>query len=225
MANKKMWNRNYDNLFSAAFGWKGGYSNVATPTENIPLFRIANGGAYYSFNCADDTVGNGLAAANASLNKIGAYITSPNQTLSWATQSYGEIQGFTTGWAICLGSGNEDPVYDGYNLLTPIYSNMRLGTVSRINTTYDASTHTYTYGYKVPIAYSGSDDIVINEFGLYVPLVQQTSGSYTYLQGSAMMIYHEVFEEGIILHQNDTIEITITQSVIQPNYTPYPSIE
>lgn len=222
MANQKMWNRNYDNLFSQAFGWKGNSEQHSLPTEEKPMFRRASDGAYFS-GIGDNGISNGIAMSCASLNAISSYLTNTNSTISWANTVSSSISGFKSGWSICLGSGNEPPLYEGYNLLTPIYSNMTLGTVTLIPTTYDSVNHSYTYGYKIPIAYSGTNDVVINEFGLYVPIVVEADRHL--VGGYPMMIYHEVFETGIILHQNDTLEITITQTVIQPNYTPYPSTE
>lgn len=223
MANQKMWTRNYDNFFSGICGCVGNgpAHEGSAPNEARPYFRNLTGG--YMAGSFNNWSGLGNSTGIA-LHRPSSYVTGTGFTFQYTTVSYSQLDSFIQPyWGICLGSGTDAPSYEDYELKVPIRSNMTIGTITQIANTYDATNHTYTYGYKVPIAYSGANDITINEFGLYAP-VFNSSPSKSYLwNANATLVYHEVFEEGITLHQNDTIELTITQTVTQPNYHPYPT--
>lgn len=225
MANKKMWVRNYDNLFSALFGvGLSSSTTYNTPTESVPLVRFPNGNGQYVSLSMDETFKTHYSAA-LTLTTPKEYMKSANSTVELATYingapSFARIE--PAPWGICLGGGTVAPTYEDYEIGSPIRNNMTVGTVTSLEPSYDTVTHSYTYGYKIPITYSGSAPTSINEFGLYAPVT--TSASREYHTATRLLVYHEVFEAGITLQQNDTIEITITQTVTQPNYTPYPSV-
>lgn len=224
MANKKMWVRNYDNLFSALFGINASSSTTYnTPTDSVPLVRFPDGNGQYVSLSMDESFKTHYSAA-LTLTTPKAYMTSANSTVEIATYvngapSFAEL--CPAPWGICLGGGTAAPTYEDYEIGSPIRSNMNVGTATRLEPSYDTVTHSYTYGYKIPIAYSGSAPTTINEFGLYSPVTTGARGNAH--TAKRLLVYHEVFEQGITLHQNDTIEISVTQTVTQPNYTPYPS--
>lgn len=224
MANKKMWVRNYYNLFSALFGiGESSSATYNTPTESVPLVRFPDGNGQYVSLSINDTFKTHYSAA-LTLTAPSAYMTSAISTVEIAdyvngVPSFARLR--SAPWGICLGSGTNDPTYEDYEIGSPIRSSMTVGSVTKLNPSYDSVAHSYTYGYKIPIAYSGSETITINEFGLYAPVTTSASGEYH--SATRLLVYHEVFEQGITLQQNDTIEISITQTVTQPNYTPYPS--
>lgn len=225
MANKKMWVRNYDNLFSALFGIGASSStSYNTPTDSSPLVRFPNGNGQYVSLSIDDTFKTHYSAA-LTLTAPSAYMTSANSTVEIASYVNGVpsfARLYPAPWGICLGGGTNDPTYEDYEIGSPIRSNMTVGTVTRLEPSYDSVAHSYTYGFKIPIAYSGSEAAIINEFGLYAP-VTTDAGSDAH-SAKRLLVYHEVFEQSITLQQNDTIEISVTQTVTQPNYTPYPSV-
>ena len=225
MANKKMWVRNYDNLFSALFGLGSSSSTTYnTPTESVPLVRFPDGNGQYVSLSMNDTFKTHYSAA-LTLTAPTAYMTSAYSSVEIAGYANGAPSFawlYSAPWGICLGGGTDAPSYDDYEIGSPIRSNMTVGTVTTLTPSYDAVTHSYTYGYKVPIAYSGSEPTTINEFGLYAPVT--TSAGMDAHTATRLLVYHEVFEQGIALQQNDAIEISITQTVTQPNYTPYPSV-
>lgn len=224
MANKKMWTRNYDNFFSGICGCLGSgpSHDGSAPNEARPYFRNLTGG--YMTGSFNNWAGLGNSTG-VSLHRPASYVTGTNHTFTYTAVSYSQLDSFIQPyWGICLGSGTDDPSYEDYELKVPIRANMTIGTITQIENTYDPSTHSYTYGYKVPIAYSGSTDVTINEFGLYAPVFSGNPAKNYPWSASSTLVYHEVFEEGITLHQNDTIEITVTQTVVQPNYQPYPTV-
>lgn len=224
MANNKMWVRNYDNLFSALFGIGASSSTTYnTPTESVPLVRFPNGNGQYVSLSLDETFKTHYSAA-ITLTAPKAYMTSASSTVEIATYVNGApsfAMLYPAPWGICLGGGTTAPTYEDYEIGSPIRSNMAVGTVTSLEPSYDAVTHSYTYGYKIPISYSGSAPTNINEFGLYAPVTTSAGGNAH--TATRLLVYHEVFEQGITLQQNDTIEISVTQTVTQPNYTPYPS--
>ena len=222
MANQKMWTRNYYNFFTGIFGCVGAgpAHDGAAPNEARPYFRKLTG-EYFAgtFN----NVGGLFNSASLSLHSPSAYVNNTDFKIHYASYSYGDLDYFIQPyWGICLGSGTDAPSYEDYEIKIPIHDNMTIGTITSIPNTYDSVNHTYTYGFKVPIAYGGTNDVVINEFGLYAPVYISTPSQND--MGVAALVYHEVFEQGITLHQNDTIEITVTQTVENPNYIPYPSV-
>lgn len=222
MANKKVWTRNYDNAFSALYGiWGNGPATQSTPDESAPFFRICNGGSWDK--CYSAQHFKALFSLATTICPPSVYMKQPYTTIDIITTTYSSISGINAKWGICIGSGEADPTYEDWDLQTPIRDNVSVGTISSIPQVYDQVSHTYTYGFKVPLAYSGSTTVNVNEFGLYAPFINQTGSYNTSIYAQAMLVYHEVFESPIVLEQNDTIEITITQTVQQPNYTPYPS--
>jgi hypothetical protein len=121
---------------------------------------------------------------------------------------------------IQLGTGDNTPTYEDYALQSPVTSGLTLNTVST-SYSYDSDTHTYTRTYKIPIAYSGSDPITIKEFGIFCGLPYTFTSNNVYQ--NPILVYRETLDTSVTLEQNDTIEITFSQSIVQPNYTSYPT--
>lgn len=194
----KQWTRNYDNLFSFAFGAinYSGTSLDGAPIENKPCFRNYKGDWY----CPGSNYTSSVACSLIIPPPLKYYTTGKLST------GFDDI-------GIGLGSSSVTPTYEDYQLDSPYTSSLTLGTIST-SFNYNEETHTYTKTYKCPIAYAGTEDIVVAEFGLYTGSTYDTYG---------ILIYRETLDEPITLSQNDTIEITFSQSIVQPNYTPYPT--
>lgn len=199
----KVWTRNYDNLFSAVFGtWSNG-GNVSYGTYDAPCVRDMNGRWY-------------KIAVNAS------YHTYNMTALSMVGQRYQynmPSSNASTTLCVRVGTGTGTVSKDDYKLFLPhTAANLTVGTV-QTTWSYDSTNHTYTRTIKIPLAYSGAADLTVTEFGLYGD-VMVSDGNY----GSWCLMYHEFLDEPVTLHQNDTLELTFSQTVTQPNYTPYPEI-
>lgn len=210
----KQWTRNYDNLFSACFGVsKCNYVTKDVPDHTQPCFRNPIGTYFTPF--INDTTTRVLSS--------GLVIPPPSYL---AADSYGNIKysdnthGNDAISKIVFDSGESDLSYEDYNVFSPIIGNLTTLTQSTSNT-YNADTHTYTRSYTLPFSYSGTSPITIKGFGIYIGIPYNYSGSYTYYH--LALVYRETLDEPITLEQNDTIEITFSQSIVQPNYTPYPT--
>lgn len=210
----KIWTRNYDNLFSALFGTFGskGTSSAAAPTYEYPCIKDATG-VYRTANDLYTIGGAGRVAGALSINTINGYLTNESEShehYDVSTPCDNFIQ---------VGSGNGEVSKDDYRLFLSAKSNFALGTVKK-SWTYNDSTHEYTKTFKIPIIYSGATDIIITEFGIFSILPDGTISNHG---GHFYMMYHEFLDNPITLTENDTIEINFSQSIVQPNYTPYPS--
>lgn len=210
----KIWTRNYDNLFSALFGTFGGNgtSSAVAPTFEYPCIKDATG-VYRTANDLYTIGGAGRVAGALSINTINGYLTDEgaayeNYHVSTPCDNF-----------IQLGTGNGEISKDDFRLFLPAKSNLNLGTV-KTSWTYNDSTHEYTKSFKIPVIYSGATDITITEFGIFSILPDGTMTNYG---GHFYMLYHEFLDNTITLTENDTIEINFSQSIVQPNYTPYPS--
>lgn len=204
----KQWTRNYDNLFSAIFGTTNiTHSVLTTPSENTPCFKSPSGKL---FTPKKDESGN-----LTSLLCQSAVIVNPSKYLTDATASFTGI-GFSV---IGLGKGVTPPSYEDYCLENPIYLNMEIGNVT-FSWVYDEETHIYTKTYKIPIVNTGADPVEVSEFGIFC-CVPYSSNPNSY----PVLVYRETLDTTFTLEQNDTIEITFSQSIMQPNYTPYPVVE
>lgn len=220
MANKKMWLRNWDNLFTAVFGYNNiGSTTTDNPTHDTVWFRRMDNGVYWRPGSGGAWSG-GVLAQSLGINQSRGWVYNMGYTRT-STSNYAQRAYDYQPCGIILGTGDSEPSYDGYNVLSPITSGMAIGTVKGGGTVYDAETHTYTKTIVIPIIYSGTNPITVNEFGISV-LLPQSEDSYQGVYAYPVMVYHEVFEEGITLQTNDTIEITFSQSIVQPNWCEYP---
>lgn len=208
----KQWTRNYDNLFVACFGFEQfGESNnnyVDIPDHNSPYFRMTDG--KYALPVCSTRTYKAILNDAVSIPKPSKYGV-PSFSLTSNSNYYSEV-------SIQIGTGTSTPTKEDYVLEMPITANVSLGTVST-SVKYDSDTHIYTRTYKIPILYSGSDPITIGEYGIFVGL--QINGGNQY----KTMVYRETLDEPVTLEQNDTIEITFSQSIMQPNYSDYPTAE
>lgn len=204
----KQWTRNYDNLFSAVFGATDiTYSELTSPDESTPCFRN-NAGKWFNPYKQEASATTTIMCNSVIIGKPTQYLTSASMTNAGGLPIL-----------ICLGKGTTPPTYDDYCLDNPIYLNMKIGTVT-YSWAYDEETHIYTKTYKIPIVNTGSDPVEVSEFGIF--------GSVPYSSNPNLhpvLLYRETLDTTFTLEQNDTIEITFSQSVMQPNYTPYPVVE
>ena len=199
----KIWTRNYDNLYSAAFGYWGSGGSISNPTYNKPCIKDMKGNYY---------VINNNSVSHFQGNVMGMTLCTNNY--SYITES-SSINADEIG--VQIGTGVGEVSKDDFCLFLPYNgNNVTVGNIS-INSTYDENTHTYTRTVKIPIAYSGSADLTVTEFGLF------SRCSISSNSVGRCMIYHEFIDSPVTLHQNDTLELTFSQSIVQPNYTPYPS--
>lgn len=154
---------------------------------------------------ADGTMGQkdhtgGTGNPNYNSNFLASFPTMPGV-------SYGS--GSTTNWNIAFGTGTTAPDYDDYCM-----ENFVEGfTVSQSNIfvsqyDYDETSHTYSSTKRYVLQYTGSSELTITEFGLFVAYA---------------MIYHEVFDTPITLNQYESVVIELTQSFPLVNYQPYPT--
>lgn len=210
----KQFTRNYDNMFVGAFGCVNTYSDSppspSTPSFDVPMIRHTDGN-YYPLSLDGNRsliVGGGITILPP------AFYGLKNFGISSSTK-LGDILGMSS--SIMLGTGTTPASYEDYHLESPITSNMTMGVVSS-SWEYEPDTHIYTKTYKIPVAYSGTNDVTISEFGIYCPCT-----SYWPSRLDTTLIYRETLDYPITLSQNDTIEITFSQSIMQPNYTPYPT--
>lgn len=211
----KIWTRNYDNLFSALFGTFGGNgtSTAVAPTYEYPCIRDAVG-IYRTAIDLHTMGGAGRVAGALSINTINGYLINDNDTYDnyhVSTPCYNYIQ---------LGTGTGEVSKDDYRLFLSANSNLVLGTI-KTSWAYNDSTHEYTKSFKVPVIYSGATDITITEFGIFSVLPDGTTTNHG---GHYYMMYHEFLDNPITLTENDTIEINFSQSIVQPNYTPYAAV-
>lgn len=229
MANQKIWTRNYYNLLAAGYGsnHEVANDNITTPTEDVPCIRKLDG-SYMNIYCGQHT-----STSTSDIPKSYGELCLLSTTLQgvfgylYQQTSYPGRNAFIhtysdTGyplptWYIALGTGTGTATYEDYDLFTRIQSQINIGNVTQIPFSYDDINHKYTYGYKAPFYYSGGLDVDITEMGIYALAPYSPNP-----RGDSCLIYHEVFENVITLQQNDSIEITLMQSVIQPNYQPYP---
>ena len=213
MANQKIFTRNYWNLFSAVYGTHNtSQQETETPTHDNVFIRCWNGkylkpltGNYPQYLAA--------CAMSLALFPFGtSYLNAP-QTNDWTS-----FEGLVP--RILLGTGTGELSTDEYHLFAPVYTNFTNGVI-RYSNEYNADTNTYTKQVKIPIAYSGTSPIVITEFGIYggIPRGVYSSDRPYYFHA---LLYHELLENPITLEPNDTIEITFSQSIVQPHFSPYP---
>lgn len=203
----KQFTRNYDNLFSYCFGCRNSsHTTTETPTHEIPHFKHPDG--YYFTGSMSKGYARNAALTTVCIPDI-LYYGASNQSPSCETFS-----------SIQIGTGNTPPSYEDYCLHTPLSNNLTLGTVS-YSSKYDSDTHIYTLDIKIPIIYNGTESVTASEYGIFVGIPRSVSGSSVY--SLPTMIYRETLDEPVTLEQNDTIEITFSQSIVQPNYTPYPT--
>lgn len=213
----KQWTRNYDNLFVAVLGCYGTeYATTETPTHGTPYFRDVTG-TYFKPAQNSFSAQNGIATSLALYPPV-AY-GDAQSSLDQSLQYYHNNK-----CGIKLGTGTSEPTYDDAELHTPLTANLTLGTVS-VSTSYDEDTHIYTRTYKMPIAYSGADPINVTEFGIYIGVPYRYSPTASSYYHKSVMVYRETLDTPVTLEQNDTIEITFSQSIMQPNYTEYPATE
>lgn len=205
----KQWTRNYDNLFSTAFGmdlFGGNQQYVSTPSHNVPHFRKTDGG-YMKPQCAYEFC--------RAIISHGATIPKPS---TYGTADYKPSGESTNSASVLIGCGTTTPTKEDFNLEMSLTSNVSMGAVSATNA-YDEATHIYTKTYKIPILYSGADPVTIGEFGIFVGVPYNGSNQ------TKVLVYRETLETPVTLEQNDTFEITFSQSFMQPNYSDYPTAE
>lgn len=208
------WTRNYDNMFCALFGYGSlSYNAISTATHSKPLVRTILGNyktPYVGSKSVDDNSNAGPYVSLA-LGGEKRYLTSNNETQQYST--YGTYS------CVQIGASDTPVSYDDYKLYEPHLNNLSVNTsgIKIINNGYKSDTHSYSFTIKIPIGYSGNSNITVREFGLFGS-VRIASANYVI----PVLYYREVLENEIVLEPNDTIEITITQSIVQPNYTPYP---
>lgn len=210
----KIWTRNYDNLFSAVFGTFGNQNSAETttaPTYDKPWVRDCVGTwRTLHYNKGVNFVHSTLLSLDASNWMYGV----PNVGASTSSYPYIYLQ---------IGGGEGVANTDDYQLFLPYTTDLRIGTVTE-SWSYDSATHTYTKQFKIPVAYNGSAPITVTEFGLFGLLycgLQNNNNRIT----APTLLYHEFLDVPVTLEQNDTLEITINQSIVQPNYNPYPTSE
>lgn len=209
------WTRNYDNMFCALYGYGSlSYSAIAEPDHSRPLVRTMLGNyktpAVVSKNTTDKSRYGVFAGLALGCQKI--YLTTNNET---GIYDYDGAQCA----AIQIGANGTEASYDDYKLYEPHLTNLAVNNngVKVINNGYDEATHSYSFTMKIPIVYSGSSNIEVREFGLFGCV-----GASDYRYPVPVLYYREVLDDVITLQPNDTIEISVTQSIVQPNYTPYP---
>lgn len=209
----KAWTRNYDNFFSLIYGTFGSTGTTSSPTYDKPWFKDV-GGIYRGL--LTDYAAGSWNAMNHYIGEVTKYGATPDgSTIIISAGDRPDV-------SIQLGTGTGTATKDDYRLFLPLTSNCVLGTCTR-SWGFDNETHTYTKTIKIPIAYSGSTPVTITEFGIFGMYIDIWSGSYP--AAHQYMIYHEFLDTPVTLEQNDTIEITFSQSIVQPNYTPYPTTE
>lgn len=203
----KIWTRNYDNLFSSVFGTFGYTGTTTSPNYNIPWVRDRSG----TWRGPDSaTTGDGINAALLSLNSD-----------LWGYGDYSTNLNSSPRINVEVGTGNGTVSADDYQLFLPAESsNFKIGTVSKA-WVYNEETHSYTKTFKIPVAYSGANPVIVTEFCIYAILCDGWNGNYP--TGHSYMLYHEFLDAPVTLQQNDTLELTVEQTIVQPNYTPYPT--
>lgn len=201
----KIWTRNYDNLFSSVFGTFGSTGTTTAPTYARPWLRDRSGTWRGLDACWDADGSNAVVLGlNASNWMYGDYST------SYLSSAYMCVE---------VGTGNGEVSSDDYQLFLPATkADFAIGTVSR-SWSYNEDTHSYTKVFKIPIAYSGANGVTITEFGVYGVLSSGYSGNYP--NGESYMLYHEFLDTPVTLEQNDTLELTLEQTIVQPNWKPY----
>lgn len=200
----KVWTRNYDNLFSSVFGTYGVAqdNNAVTPSYDTPCYRSHNGN-YYKIHITNNR-----------------YVMFTFNQGNWC---YGTNPGgvYYPYPLIVLGTGEGIATKDDYQLFTPINSGFSVNPIS-ITWRFDAATHTYTKKFIIPLLYTGDNEVRITEFGISIALGEEPY-SVSYDSRAFGLLYHEFLDAAKVLNKNDVIEITFEQSIVQPNYTPYPS--
>lgn len=209
----KQWTRNYDNLFLAAFG----LNNSSYKTTDVPTY--AQGEIYFrTIEGHYMTPYLNRASAPHSHGALTSSMVIPDITYAGNSTYDNDYYGGAGVAKILLGSGDAEPSYEDYTLDEPKTTGFT--TLQRtIKDAYDHDTHTYTRTYKIPLSYSGAEAFTVREFGIYVGVPYQYNSPYVYSYFT--LVYRETLDEPITLQQNDTIEITFSQSITNPNYIPY----
>lgn len=204
----KIWTRNYDNYIAAIFGGCADANSVRVnvPSYEKPLYKNPDG-LYATFSTRNTTNQN-----SAFTCKI------LNLYMSGQTR-YGLDSSFDGPFLCLFGGGNQEVTKDDYNLQTPYQSGFSIGSSSTINPVWNEETHSYTIGCKLLFNYTAAEELAVSEFGLFGHMF----GGYPLPSNAFALFYREVFVAPITLLQNDSIEVTITQTIVQPNYTPYPT--
>lgn len=219
MANQYVWTRNYWKLYPLNFGFTGeGTNETNNPTDDNIWFRTTDG----VYRTALNRFGTGYLT----FTDISQY-NHPALQYSAYTETYKNDTRTDLGSpALILGNGTGTLSEDSYEIFSKIGENITVGTKS-VTHEKDVETHKYTRVIKFPITYSGANPVTITEMGFYgmIPYITRRESStapvYTYLK--PILLYHELFETPMELLQNDSMEITFRQSIIEPNYSPYPN--
>lgn len=215
MANQKIFTRTYWNLFSALFGGaNNGEASTQTPSYDNHIYCRNTDGVYKAILLYNNNYFYSIADNLAMYNLNDAYRSSFTNGMS---ASYYSLKPF-----IQLGNGTGELSEENYNLFAPLFTNFTIGSM-KLSSKYDDITHQYARTWLVPFAYSGNNPITISEFGVYgmIPTVYYRPDTP---KCDFCLLYHELLEIPITLQTNDTIEITFSQSIVQPHYNEYPVI-
>ena len=220
MANQKIWNRNYDNLFCDVYASVNhDESTTSSPNHNKIWYRTPDG-TYRTSETNEYYYKRFIALLSCALSipTINTYIS------NYSLNSFYDGDPDEYLYGIQIGTGTGEATKEDYKLFTPLLSNCKIGAEAVLSSNYDATTHSYSRVIKVPINYTGANAVNVSEFGIFAPIPKRNTG-ITAISSTPILIYHEVFDEPITLEQNDTIEITLTQTIQQPNYSEYPITE
>ena len=187
-----VWTRNYSNAMA---DWLGGGKT-----------QPASAGASYNNN-------------NLSIKNFSGNLLFPSSILGYMDNLpnlYEVVYGHTSnGCGIEFGTGTTAPSFDDYRVQTPLSSftvSQRNINVNTLN--WDSETKQYSTTRRFVVQYTGSSEVTIREFGIYVKSASD---------GSNVLIYREVFDTPITVNQYESVVIELTQAFPIINYEPYPA--
>ena len=204
----KIWTRNYDNYIAAIFGGCADANSVrvSVPSYEKPVYKNPDG-LYATFSTRNITNNNRFYTCKIL-----------NLEMHGNTR-YGLDSSSDDPFCCLFGGGNQEVTKDDCNLQTPYSSGFSIGSSFSIDPVWNEATHSYTIGCKLLFNYTGTAELTVSEFGLFGYMY----GGHPLPDKAFALFYREVFATPITILQNDSIEVTITQTIVQPNYTPYPS--
>ena len=209
-----IWTRNYYNLLTAAFLMDTTSTSTSTPADYTPPLRVRTTYGNY----ITPLIENGAQYGNTSDVGIKAAIEAIGKGkikyLPYNTNAETLSDSYLTG--IQFGSGTTPASYDDYKLTNLISSGLSVsaseGSLQQPTTFAD---NKYTTKRSYTITNTTSGIITVGEMGLLVRC--GSSG----LEEISVLVYHDVFDEPILLDRSESIIVTFTRTGEPYNYTPY----
>lgn len=199
-----IWTRNYYNLLTSQILCDDTQTSSSQPSSYDPPVMLRTvAGAWYNSPLSDS------AAMGYTKNLL--FNGKGEGRYGWAANV---IPG--GGFGVGFGSGSTPASYDDYALQSPISSGISGGSVTGALTqasAYDSDTHKISSIRSYTFTNSSASNITVRELGLFTRPISMST--------NIVMIYHEVFDEDIVLEPGESIILDIKREAEVFNYIPY----